>query len=152
MAVNKGYFTKSPLLLDAHRHGYSFEAARDHLHALGDEGRAYYAHSFLPIYDVALSLFLLTFTILFVLYATQHDRYYAISLPGWMRRFLVVPPILQFAFDVGENLSLRQVFTEYPRISVKLVDAASQLTQAKWMMIYINAMILVALAAFTLYR
>ncbi|CAN0491085.1 unnamed protein product, partial [Phaeothamnion confervicola] len=129
-------------LLDARRHGYSFETVRDHLHALGEDGRAYYAQSFLPVYDVALSLFMLTFTILFILYATQQDRYYAISLPGWLRRVLVIPPVLQFLFDVGENLSLRQLLEEFPRLSQKLVDAASQLTQWKWLMIYANTLIL----------
>jgi hypothetical protein len=152
MAVNKDYFGKTPLLLDASRHGYSFETVRNHLHALGEDGRAYYAHSFLPIYDVALSLFLLTFSILFILYATQQDRHYSISLPGWLRRVLVIGPIMQFLFDVGENLSLRQLLEEFPRISQKLVEAASQMTQAKWLMIYANTLILVALAAFTIYR
>lgn len=152
LASDKGYFARTPLLLDAQRHGYSFETVRNHLHALGGEGRAFYAHSFLPLYDVALSLFLLTFSILFVLYATQSDRHYAISLPGWARRVLVIGPVLQFLFDVAENISLRQLMVEYPKISAKLVDAASQMTQAKWLLIYVNTLILIGLSAFTLYR
>ncbi len=152
LATNKDYFAKSPLLLDALRHGYSFETVNAHLNALGGEGRAYYAHMFLPLYDLALSVFLLTFSILFILYATQKDKDYAISLPGWSRRVLVIPPVLQFFFDVAENYHLRDLMDDFPRIAPKVVETASQLTQFKWMAIYVNTMILIALAAFTLYR
>lgn len=152
LSTNKGYFAKTPLLLDAQRHGYTFDTINAHFNALGGEGRSYYAHTFLPLYDLALSVFLLTFTILFILYATQRDKDYAISLPGWMRRVLVIPPLLQFLFDVGENFYLRDLLDDFPRIAPKVVETASQLTQLKWLMIYLNTMILIGLAAFTLYR
>jgi hypothetical protein len=119
ISTNKTYFAKTPLLLDAQRHGYTFETVNAHLNALGGEGRSYYAHTFLPLYDLALSVFLLTFTILFILYATQRDKHYAISLPGWMRRVLVIPPILQFLFDVAENYHLRDLIDDFPRIAPK---------------------------------
>lgn len=152
LASNKLYFAKTPLLLDAHRHGYGFDKVRDHLLALGADGRAYYARSFLSVYDVALSVFLLTFSILLVLYATQKDKDYAISLPGWLRRVLVIPPILQFAFDVGENYYLHELMTDFPKLAPKVVETASQLTQLKWAAIYVNALIIMGLAGFTLYR
>ena len=66
LASDKGYFSGPdgrPLLLDTYRHGYAFESVRDHLRALGEDGRAYYGHTFIPVYDLALSLFLLTFSV-----------------------------------------------------------------------------------------
>ena len=61
LAADNGYFKSHQLLLDTYRHGYGYDVVRDHLRALGDEGRAYYANTFIPFYDMALSLFLLTF-------------------------------------------------------------------------------------------
>jgi hypothetical protein len=152
LVADKAYFTGKPLLLDQQRHGYGFETVRDHLRALGDEGRSYYAHSFVPIYDLALSLFLLTFMILFVLYATQTEKHYAIGMPGWLRKLLLVPPIVQFLFDVGENYSVRELMMDYPRITTRLVEASSQFTQWKWLAVYLNALIILGLAGFTIYR
>ena len=152
LAGDKGYFARKPLLLDTYRHGYTFETVRDHLRALGEDGRTYYAHTFVPIHDLALSVFLLTFTVLFILYATQSAKGHALWLPPYVRRLLLVPPVLQFLFDVSENLMLRHLMDEYPRISVKVVEAASQSTQFKWIAIYVTTLILIGLAAFTLSR
>lgn len=152
LAGDKSYFARKPLLLDTFRHGYGFDNVRDHLRALGEDGRAYYAHTYIPIHDLALSLFLLTFCILFILYATQMSKGHALWLPPWVRRLFMVPPVLQFLFDVGENLTLRQLMEDFPRVSVKVVEAASQFTQLKWFAIYVTTLILIGLAVFTFYR
>lgn len=152
LATEKTYFEGRPLLLDTYRWGYSFETVRDHLRALGEEGRSFYAHDFIPVYDLALSLFLLTFMILFVLYATQAEKLYAIGLPGWCRKLLLVPPVLQFGFDVAENMLLRRLIEEFPRLSVKVVEQAAQMTQLKWSMIFVNTLILLGLGGFTVYH
>jgi hypothetical protein len=155
LASDKSYFSgpvNKPLLLDTYRHGYAFETVRDHLRALGESGRDYYGHTFIPIYDLALSLFLLTFTVLFILYATQPNKGHALQVPPLVRRLALVPAVLQFLFDVGENLTMRHLMDEYPRISVKVVETASLLTQLKWLTIYLNTAIIIALAVYTLYR
>ena len=155
LATNKDYFSgpaRQPLLLDTYRQGYNFETVRDHLRALGEDGRAYYAHSFIPIYDTALSLFLLTFSILFILYATQPGKVHALELPPWARRLALLPPSLQFLFDIGENIALRQLMQDFPRINPKVVETASLLTQLKWLSIYATTAILLSLAAYSLYR
>ncbi len=152
LAADRGHFTGKALLLDTYRHGYGFETARDHLRALGDEGRAFYGHSFLPVYDLANSLFLLTFSVLFILYATQSAKGHALEIPSLARKAMLVPPVVQFLCDVGENFSLRSLMDEYPRINAKLVETASQFTQFKWFAIFATTLIMIGLAAFTLYR
>ena len=152
LADNNAYFGGKPLLLDTYRRGYSFEMVRDHLHALGGPGRDYYAHTFMPMHDLALSLFLLTFMVLLILYATQNDKSHAIALPSWVRKVLLVPPLIQFLLDIGENYLLRMTIESYPWISAKVVQQASELTQAKWMAIFVNALIVLGLGSFTVYR
>lgn len=152
LAADQTYFNGKPLLLDTYRRGYSFEMVRDQLRALGGQGRDYYAHTFMPMHDLALSLFLLTFMVLFVLYATQADKHYAIGMPSWVRKVLLIPPVVQFLLDIGENFMLRSVIESFPWISVKVVDQASQLTQAKWFLIFINAMIMLGLGSYTVYQ
>jgi hypothetical protein len=152
VAAEKTYFTGKPLLLDTYRRGYSFETVRDHLRALGDGGREFYANSFIPIYDVALSLFLMTFLILFVLYATQSNRYHAIGLPGWTRIVLLIVPVVQFLCDVGENVLLRSVIDSFPWIDAELVQRASFCTRLKWIAIFLNSMIFMGLGGYTLYQ
>lgn len=152
MAAEKAWFQDKPLLLDAHRRGYSFETVRDHLRALGDKGRSFYAHDFIPIHDLALSLLLLTFMILFILYATQSDRYHALGFPTWVRKLLLVAPILQFCFDVGENLLLRSLITEFPRLDPEVVQRASLFTRLKWAALFVNWLILAGLGGYTLYQ
>ena len=152
LAADKAYFTGKQVLLDTYRHGYGFDTVRDHLRALGEPGRDYYAHSFLPLYDLALSLFILTFAILFILYATQTAKGHALELPSYVRKLMLVPPVLQFLFDVGENLTLRQLMDAYPRIDPKIIETASLFTQLKWFAIFATTLILIGLAAFTLYR
>jgi hypothetical protein len=152
LAADKAYFTGKTLLLDRFRHGYGFEQVRDHMRALGDDGRAFYAYEFLTIYDLANSLFVLTFSILFILYATQAAKGHALEIPALARKAMLVPPVVQFLCDVGENYSLRQIAQSFPAIDVKLVDTASQLTQWKWLAIFATSLILIGLAVFTLYR
>lgn len=152
LAADQAWFNGKPLLLDTYRRGYSFEMVRDHLRALGGDGRDYYAHTFMPLHDLALSLFLLTFMVLFVLYATQTDKHHALELPSWSRKVLLVPPVVQFLLDIGENFMLRSVIDSFPWISVKVVDQASQLTQAKWTLIFINAVIVLGLGSYTIYQ
>lgn len=152
LATDKAYFEGKPLLLDAYRWGYSYDTVRNHLRALGEEGRSFYAHDFMSAYDLALSLFLLTFSILFVLYATQADKLHALGLPRWARRFLLIPPVLQFGFDVFENRLLRVLVEEYPRLSMKVVEQAAQMTQLKWSMIFLNSLILLGLGGYTVYQ
>ncbi len=152
LAAEKTYFATKPLLLDTYRRGYSFETVRDHLRALGDNGRAYYAHDFIPIYDLALSLFLMTFMILFILYATQSDKYHAIGLPSWVRKVLLVAPVIQFLCDVGENVLLRMVIDSFPWIDAHIVARASIYTQLKWIAIFCNTLIILGLGGYTLYQ
>jgi hypothetical protein len=152
LVADKAYFTGRTLLLDRVRHGYGFEQVRDHMRALGDDGRAFYAYEFLTIYDLANSLFVLTFSILFILYATQAAKGHALEIPALARKAMLVPPVVQFLCDVGENYSLRQIAQSFPAIDVRLVETASQLTQWKWLAIFATSLILIGLAAFTLYR
>lgn len=152
LATEKALFEGKPMLLDTYRRGYSFEQVRDHLRALGSDGRAYYAHDLIPIYDLALSLFLLTFMVLFILYATQQDAFHAIGLPAWARKILLVPAVLQFCLDVGENLLLRGLIEDFPRIDADAVQQASLLTQLKWLMIFLNMLIMLGLGGYTLYQ
>lgn len=152
LAAEKAYFASKPLLLDTYRRGYSFETVRDHLRALGAEGRDYYAHSFVPIYDLALSLFILTFLVLFILYATQSDKHHALSISASTRKLLLVPPVLQFMFDVGENVLLRRIIDSFPWIDVDVVGLASLCSQLKWIAIFVNALIILGLGGYTLFQ
>lgn len=152
LAAEKAYFADKPLLLDTHRRGYSFETVRDHLRALGPEGRDYYAHTFVPIYDLALSLFLMTFLILFILYATQSEKYHALGMPSWVRKLLLVAPVIQFLCDVGENVLLRTVIDGFPWIDPGVVARASLFTQLKWIAIFVNTLIILGLGGYTLYQ
>jgi len=152
LAADKSYFATKPLLLDAHRRRYSFQTVRDHLHTIKEEGRSFYAHSFIPVYDIALSFFLLTFMIIFILYATQSDRHYALGLPRWVRFALLVPPVLQFLIDVGENLLLRELIASFPRLAPRVVEEASGLTQFKWMVLLVNWLIIGGLGSYTIYQ
>lgn len=151
-AADKAYFAGKPVLIDSYRHGYTFEAVRDHLRALGAKGRDFYAHDFLPITDLASTLFVMTFLILFILYATQSDRFHALGLPSWVRKLLLVAPILQFLCDVGENYLLRGVIDSFPRLDAEAIGRASVYTTLKWIAIYINTMILLALGGYTLFQ
>ena len=152
LAADKAYFTGKLLLLDRFRHGYGFEQVRDHLRALGDQGRAYYAHDFLGLYDLVNALFVLTFSILLILYATQWSKGHALEIPSLWRKAMLVPPVVQFLCDVGENYALRQIVEAYPRIDPRLVETASQFTQWKWLAIFATSLILIGLVAVTLYR
>lgn len=152
LAAEQTYFNGKPLLLDTYRRGYSFEMVRDPLRALGAQGRDHYAHTFMPMHDLALSLFLLTFMVLFILYATQSEKHHAIGMPSWVRKLLLVAPIVQFLLDIGENFMLRSVIESFPWISVKVVDQASQLTQAKWLLIFVNALIMLGLGSYTVFQ
>lgn len=151
-AADKAYFAGKPVLLDSYRSGYSFETVRDHLRALGAKGREFYAHDFMPITDLAATLFLMTFLILFILYATQSDKYHALGLPSWVRILLLLPPIAQFLFDVGENYLLRSLIADFPRLHPPSIETASLLTSLKWIAIFVNTLIVVGLGGYTFYQ
>ncbi len=152
LAADKAWFSTNPLLLDMNRRGYSFETVRDHMRALGGQGRDYYAHTFVPIHDLALSLFLLTFLILLVLYATQCETRHGLGLPAGARKLLIIPPIVQFLADISENLTLRQLAVSFPSLDASIVAWASLFTQIKWGAVLINALIVVALGGHMIYR
>ena len=152
VASDKGFFSRRLVLLDQHRSGYSFETVRDHLKALGEEGRSYYAHSFIPVFDLALSLFLLTFSIVLILYATQPGKPHALHLQPLTRRLLLVPPIVLFLLDVGENLALMTLMTDYPHMSASVVERASMFTELKWLAVFITGLVSTGLAVHLLYK
>jgi hypothetical protein len=152
LATEKAWFQANPPVLDAQRNGYAFDTVRDHLRALGEKGRDFYAHDFMPIYDLALSVLLLAFMILFILYATQSDRYHALGLPSWVRKLLLVAPVLQFCFDVGENYLLRSLIEDFPRLDAEIVQRASLMTRLKWLALYVNWLIVAGLGGYTLYQ
>lgn len=150
--TDKAYFASNPLLFEVRRSGFSYETARDHMRALGDTARDYYANTFLPIYDLASTLFVLLFAVLFILYATQPGKTYALDVSPAVRRIMLVPPVCLFLLDVGAKISVRAMLEAYPRINQKLVETASMFVGTKWLAIFVTTMLLVGLAVFTLYR
>ncbi len=151
LASNKTYFASEPLLLDVRRGGYSAETVFEQLRALGPAARAYYATTFIPLYDVALALLVLLFSLLFILHATQPGKPYALQLSAVTRKLLLLPPILQLVFDVGENLSILALRETFPRVSQDVVKTASLFTQLKWLAMLASGVIVVALVVYTVY-
>jgi hypothetical protein len=102
MSVNGGH-----AILDQ-RPAFSTEAVYDRLDAFGSAGRALYWR-FLLTTDIVFPSGLLAFLFLFARFAAER-----FGAGAMLRRTLPLVPIMWFAFDMMENLSIVTLLADYP--------------------------------------
>lgn len=87
---------------------FSTQAVYDRLNAFGPEGRTMYQR-FLLTTDVVFPLGMLAFLLLFA-------RFSAERFGGWRALLALLPltPVIWFAFDIVENLSIVALLLDYP--------------------------------------
>jgi hypothetical protein len=108
-------------IIDVLRGGYDADTVQERFLIYGEAGRALYARATLSLdvfYPLAYSTF---FACLIVMGAVSpHARY------------LVIIPIVVALLDLGENISIYMLLTNFPDISDAQIARASTLTVAKW--------------------
>lgn len=118
-------------IIDVLRGGYDADMVQERFLIYGEAGRALYARAALTldaVYPVAYSTF---FACLIVMWAVSPRA-----------RYLVIVPIVVALLDLGENISIYMLLTNFPDISDAQIARASALTVAKWWMVVL--MLLVA--------
>jgi hypothetical protein len=101
--------------------GYDADTVQERFLIYGEVGRATYARAALTldvIYPLAYSTF---FSCLLVLGAVSPRA-----------RYLVIVPIAAALLDLGENISIYVLLTNFPDITDAQILRASTLTMAKW--------------------
>ena len=108
-------------IIDALLGGYDFQTVQERFLIYGEDGRALYARAALTLdifYPVVYSTF---FAGLIIMGAVS---------PG--ARYLVLVPLLTAFLDIGENVSIYLLLTNFPAITEAEVLRSSSLTIAKW--------------------
>ena len=108
-------------IIDVLRGGYDADTVQERFLIYGEAGRALYARSTLSLdvfYPFAYSTF---FACLIVMGAVSPRA-----------RYLVIIPIAVALLDLGENISIYMLLTNFPDISDAQIARASTLTVAKW--------------------
>ena len=108
-------------IIDVLRGGYDAVTVQERFLIYGEAGRALYARANLSLdvfYPLAYSTF---FACLIVMGAV-----------GPRARYLVIIPIAVALLDLGENISIYMLLTNFPDISDAQIARASTLTVAKW--------------------
>ncbi len=136
MSVNGGH-----AILDQQPE-FSTEGVYERLTAFGSDGRALYQR-FLLTTDIVFPLGLLVFLFLFA-------RFGAERFDGWraLPRLLPLVPVLWFAFDMMENLSIVALLRDYPAQNDVIASNLGLVTLAKR---YALGLSLLAPAALLLY-
>ena len=118
-------------IIDVLRGGYDADMVQERFLIYGEAGRALYARAALSldmIFPLAYSTF---FACLIVIGAVSSGA-----------RYLVIVPIVVALLDLGENISIYLLLTNFPDITDAQIARASTLTVAKWWMVVL--MLLVA--------
>lgn len=153
LVANSGYFDAgNPLLFDQQRTGYSLQDATEHLKALGNAANAYYADTYIALYDLVFPITLLAFGVTMILYATKPDHDHALDVTPLAQRLMLAAPVALFLFDMGENLFVHTMLGMFPTVNAKVVETASMFTQLKWLAVLIEGIVLLGLIVHTLHR
>ena len=118
-------------IIDVLRGGYDADMVQEKFLIYGETGRTLYARAALSldlVYPLAYSTF---FACLIVMGAVSSRA-----------RYLVILPMVVALLDLGENISIYLLLTNFPDITDAQIARASALTVAKWWMVVL--MLLVA--------
>jgi hypothetical protein len=110
-------------IIDVLRGGYDVDMVQERFLIYGESGRALYARA-------ALSLDVVYPCLIVMGAVSSHARY------------LAIVPIVVALLDLGENVSIYLLLTNFPDITDAQIARASTLTVAKWWMVVL--MLLVA--------
>lgn len=134
LVLSKGWLEPADLLIfDSRFGGYSLTEAQRYLEALGAEGRLLY----LGIYRWLDTLFpvLTTLALGGVIWLNTALFNSAIRL------LLLCAPIAYVMLDLGENALVAELLRADFISNQSVVDRASQLTQAKWLMLMASSLL-----------
>ena len=118
-------------IIDVLRGGYDADMVQERFLIYGEAGRALYARAALSL-DVVYPLAYSTFFACLIVMGAVSSR----------ARYLVIVPIVVALLDLGENISIYLLLTNFPDITDAQIARASTLTVAKWWMVVL--MLLVA--------
>ena len=118
-------------IIDVLPDGYDADMVQERFLIYGEAGRALYARAALSL-DVVYPLAYSTFFACLIVMGAVSPR----------ARYLVIVPIVVALLDLGENISIYMLLTNFPDISDAQIARASALTVAKWWMVVL--MLLVA--------
>ncbi len=118
-------------IIDVMRGGYDADTLQERFLIYGEAGRALYACAALSL-DVVYPLAYSTFFACLIVMGAVNSR----------ARYLVILPIVVALVDVGENISIYLLLTNFPDITAAQIARASSLTVVKWWMVVL--MLLVA--------
>ena len=118
-------------IIDVLFRGYDADVVQERFLIYGEAGRALYARAALSL-DVVYPLAYSTFFACLIVMG-------AVSLRA---RYLVIVPIVVALLDLGENISIYLLLTNFPDMTEAQIARASALTVAKWWMVVL--MLLVA--------
>lgn len=122
---------------------FSTQAVYDRLEAFGADGRALY-QQFLLTTDIVFPLGLLVFLFLFARLSAQR-------FGGWrvLRTFLPLVPVMWFALDMMENLSIVALLADYPEQNDFIASHLGLITLAKRYALGVSILAPVALLLYT---
>ena len=118
-------------IIDVLHSGYDADMVQERFLIYGEAGRALYARAALSL-DVIYPLAYSTFFACLIVMGEDSVR----------ARYLVIVPIVVALLDLGENISIHFLLTNFPDITEAEIARASALTVAKWWMVVL--MLLVA--------
>ena len=117
-------------IIDVLRGGYDADMVQERFLIYGESGRALYARAALSldvVYPLAYSTF---FACLIVIGAVSSGA-----------RYLVIVPIVVALLDLGENVSIYLLLTNFPGVTDAQIARASTLTVAKWWMVVLMLLV-----------
>ena len=118
-------------IIDVLHSGYDADMVQERFLIYGEEGRSLYARAALSL-DVVYPLAYSTFFACLIVMGAVSSR----------ARYLVIVPIVVALLDMGENISIYLLLTNFPDMTEAQIARASALTVAKWWMVVL--MLLVA--------
>ena len=111
-------------IIDVLRGGYDADMVQERFLIYGESGRALYARAALSL-DVVYPLAYSTFFACLIVMGAVSSR----------ARYLVIVPIVVALLDLGENISIYLLLTNFPDMTEAQIARASALTVAKWWMV-----------------
>jgi hypothetical protein len=129
--------------------GYSSSQAAAYLERLGEAGRAYYAHVFLPIDSLFALLEGAALTALAVWFTSARRNAFFSKRPR-LRILIILLPGAAALLDLLENGAIALMLGEWPLLNEPVRRLASFATQAKWIFALISLAAIAALAAASL--
>ena len=110
-------------IIDVLRGGYDADMVQERFLIYGEAGRSLYARAALSL-DVVYPLAYSTFFACLIIMGAVSSR----------AKYLVIVPILVALLDLGENISIYFLLTNFPDITNAQIARSSTLTVAKWWM------------------